>query len=512
MKWHWLLPVIGILSLIVYLSILPLGSLRGPATTDFLWRYFLAFGLYALAIVPALWHPRFDLRVIWLFAIAFRVTLLFSPPTLSDDVYRYIWDGHVQNNGVNPYAYRVGAPQLDSLSTPNRARVNNAWMASPYLPVAQLYFAVTYRLAPESAAAFQIGAVALDLATGLFVVPALRRVNLPKTNAIIYLWNPLVIVEAAHGAHVDTLMTMLMMASLWLFTWVCPRRGEASQRLSENSPPRHPGTKKSVMTLSAVLLALATLVKPVPVLLVPVVMWRWGWKRTLLYAGIAAAGILAYSGAGLGLGSELAGTGVFGATRIYLSQWNFNGGLFHWLELALTGVSTPGAAPIELAGTGGALARSIAAAALVAVLAGIGLWARRIYDARAVLQIALLPLGAYVLLATTINPWYLMPVIALLPFQADFGEAGALSRAEGGAQRTIVPGAKRSGSRRTLHIAAWIYFSAAVALSYLTYVDPNPLKWGESYEVRALEYLPLYALLAASALALWRTRRAAATA
>jgi hypothetical protein len=63
---------------------------------------------------------------------------------------------------------------------------------------------------------------------------------------------------------------------------------------------------------------------------------------------------------------------------------------------------------------------------------------------------------------------------------------------------------------RALHLSAWLYFSAAVALSYLTYLDVNPLKWGETYEVRVLEYLPFYALLLASAVALWRVRRVTA--
>ena len=476
MKLRWLLPLIGVLSLIVYLSILSLGNLRGPTTSDFLWRYFAAFGLYALAMAAALRHPRFNMTVIWLFATAFRVTLLFSPPTLSDDVYRYIWDGRVQNGGVNPYTYRVDAPELDTLSTPRRALVNHAWMASPYLPTAQVYFAITHRLAPESVAAFQLGAALFDLATGLFVMLALRRVRLPDTHAIIYLWNPLVIVEAAHGAHVDTLMTMLMMASLWLFTWARHR-----------------------VTSSAIFLALATLVKPIPALLVPILMWRWGWKRTLLYAAIVAGGILAYSGAGFGVGGEPTGTGVFGATRIYLSQWNFNAGLFHWLEAALTGVHTPGGVPVELAGMGGMLARGLMAGALLVVLAVSGLWARRIQDARTLLQLAILPLGAYVLFATTINPWYLMPVIAVLPFQEDFGEAGILSRAQRSRRALHLA--------RALHVAAWIYFSAAVALSYLTYVDPDPLRWGETYEVRTLEYLPLYALLIASGVVLWQGRR-----
>ena len=84
-------------------------------------------------------------------AVLFRVTLLFTtPPTLSTDVYRYIWDGRMTNAGVNPYAHTVDSPLLDPFDSPQRALVNHRWMASPYLPAAQAFFAAVYRLAPDS--------------------------------------------------------------------------------------------------------------------------------------------------------------------------------------------------------------------------------------------------------------------------------------------------------------------------------------------------------------------------
>jgi len=467
---RWALPVLGFGSLGVYLSIAALGDLRGPATVDFLVRDFLAFGLYALTLRAVFWTGANQMRIVWLFAILFRIALLPSPPTLSDDVYRYIWDGHVQSNGVNPYAYRVDAPELDILDTPQRARVNNAWMASPYLPVAQAYFAAAYRLAPGSVTFFQVGAAVFDLATGLFLAATLRRIGLPSTGAILYLWNPLVIVESAHGAHVDALMTMLMLAALWSIG----SRPAATTPYARGAP--------FGATVSAVVLALATLVKPVPALIVPVLMWRWGWKRTILYTAVVASGIALYAGAGLGLSGDLTGTGVFGATRIYLSRWNFNGGLYHWLEVILTGVQTPGAVPIEVAGAGGMIARVIMAGLLIACLFGVGLAARR--ERGEDVRLAPYPLAAYYLSAATVNPWYLAPLIAVLPFQ--------------------MSGADRLPAAR-LHGAAWLYFSAAVSLSYLTYVHPDPARWGETYEVRAIEYVPLYAVVL---VALWMWRQA----
>ena len=72
--------------------------------------------------------------------VSARFILLLTIPSLSDDIYRYIWDGHVAINGFSPYAFAVNDHTLDFLSIPERDLANNAWMASPYLPAAQLLF------------------------------------------------------------------------------------------------------------------------------------------------------------------------------------------------------------------------------------------------------------------------------------------------------------------------------------------------------------------------------------
>jgi alpha-1,6-mannosyltransferase len=161
---------------------------------------------YGVAVWRLLREPerRITLPLILGLAVLFRVALLFTtPPTLSTDVYRYIWDGRMANAGVNPYAHRVDSPLLDPFDSPQRALVNHKWMATPYLPAAQVFFAAVYRIAPDSPLAFQIAAVLLDLVTGWLVIDLLRRLGLPRARGLIYLWNPLVVVEFAHGAHVD---------------------------------------------------------------------------------------------------------------------------------------------------------------------------------------------------------------------------------------------------------------------------------------------------------------------
>src|SRR3989304_3084572 len=99
----------------------------------------------------------------------------------------------------------------------------------------------------------------------------------------------------------------------------------------------------------------------------------------------------------------MTGTGLFGALRIYLARWNFNGGLYHWLEALVTGYDTEGAVP---PGTPGIeIAKAISGIALLAVLGIVFLksWRRRDADGSHLWPI---PLVAYLLLTPTVHPWY----------------------------------------------------------------------------------------------------------
>jgi hypothetical protein len=418
-------------------------------------------GLACLGYGVAVWRllrgpeRRITLPLILGLAVLFRVALLFTtPPTLSTDVYRYIWDGRMANAGVNPYAHRVDSPLLDPFDSPQRALVNHKWMATPYLPAAQVFFATVYQIAPDSPLAFQIAAVLLDLVTGWLVIDLLRRLGLPRAWGLIYLWNPLVVVEFAHGAHVDALMICLMMAALW--TLIAAR----------------------FKTLSLVALTAAALTKGLPALLLPVV-WRWwGWRYTIAFAALVLVACVPFAlGAGWGLVGPFDGEGLFGALRIYAARWNFNGGLYPFLELILSGILKPGAGPPEAVGR-----RSVWAAKLVVtiilglVLLAVWLRGRRHNDSLAFLRLAMVPLAAYLLLTTTVHPWYVTLIIPLLSF---------LPAKEGEAVRT------------DRFLLPWLTFSAAVSLSYLTYLDPANLR--EYSLVRFAEYVPLYLLLLWSA-------------
>jgi alpha-1,6-mannosyltransferase len=179
-------------------------------------------------------------------------------------------------------------------------------------------------------------------------------------------------------------------------------------------------------------------------------------------------------GAGWGLTVPLSNTGLFGAIGIYASFWNYNGGLYHWLEVLLARWLELGGASVEVVGWAPTwIAKLIVATILCLVLLAVAWRSRRLGDdAVALLRLALIPLAAYLLLTTTVHPWYVTLIVPLLPFlQSRPGEATRIGR-------FLVPG---------------LYFSAVVVLSYLTYLDPAHLR---EYElVRFVEYAPLYVLL-----------------
>jgi hypothetical protein len=448
------------------LAVLPfLPGLRGPYVIPFLACYLLTAIAYTIS-VSSLKRSQPSLTLVWGFAILLRLLLLATSPSLSDDVYRYIWDGHLLNQGVNPYALPVADPALDLYDTPLRFLVNHAWMASPYLPAAQLLFAAVDRLAAQSALAYQALMALLDLSCGWLVMDLLRRLALPPQRALIYLWNPLVIVEFAHGAHVDAWMIFLSLLAFWLALRAGQARKEERWRLS-----------------SALALAAAALTKGMPLLLAPLFLQRWGWRGLVVFIAAIGAAIAPFAAnAGWGLSGALDGRGLFGALRIYATNWNYNSGFYHWLEVGLSGYQTPGAVPLDATtSTPIWIAKFISSGLILLTALGAGIWAWRLDDPDAtdhtvrtlgLLRLAILPIGGYLLFTTTVHPWYATFIVAFIPFLLPrSGETSAAGR----------------------FLWPWLYFSLVVPLSYLTYLDLQNLR--EYYLVRQIEYLPLYLLL-----------------
>ena len=410
----------------------------------------------------------------WGGAVLFRIVLLFTTPTLSDDVYRYLWDGYVANEGVSPYAHAINSPELDYLDTPQRAMANNAWMASPYLPAAQAVFFGVTAVFPLHPFFLQVAMVVFELSAAWILARLLALAIMPPHRLIIYLWNPLVIVEVAHGAHIDAWMLLLALLAVY---FALKQAEENSQQTTANSQQSTVNRQREIggslaklvdsWVLSPLFLALATLTKILPVLLLPVLFWFWNWRQRLFYGLLVVIMLLPFGlQAGWGLAGEQDGTGLFGALRIYSSQWSFNSGIFHWLETGLgkQGVNDP---------TSGA--KAILGLLFLLLITAVWLLARTRTTPRAALRLMSLPLMGYMLITPTLHPWYILILLAFLPF--------------------LTPAVEESPWLWLL-VAPWLYLSGALIFSYLTYLDP--LNFGELEWVRQLEWLPVFILLLAA--------------
>lgn len=433
----------------LYLAVLVHGDFRPRRMEPFFPIYFGAFALYALAC----WHvvqrehsgkQAASLPLIFAFGLLFNLALLPSRPTLSDDMYRYVWDGRVQAAGMNPYRYPANAPELHDLRDDAIwQRMNRHDAVTIYPPGAQMVFAATWRLFPDSVTGMKLVLIAASLAGGLLLVPLLRALGQSPERVLIYLWNPLLIFEIAHAAHVDALYLPLIVAAFWLR--VRAPQDRVSWRFEAGI---------------GVLLGLGVLVKLYPAILAPC-LWSVrtaDGRRQPRLALPAALALTVAAGYALYLAP---GVDVLGFLPTYGREF-FN--VSPIMDL-LTTQAMAHEIRWWLPGTTGMQ--------LLIVLASVGMLAFPARDARTAVLRGFWTLGIYLLFNHNLFSWYalwLLPLIAL----------------------DLLP----QGQPRLNAGLAWWVFTGTIALSYTFFVEWRVVEWAIW-----VQFAPLYALLMIAAFA-----------
>src|SRR5262249_39996194 len=150
------------------------------------------------------------LAYIFLAGMVFRATLLPLYPSLTEDPFRYRWEGKLQSAGGNPYVVRPQDPNWAGLRDGTWGSVNRKDLPTGYGPLLELVYRVTYavvsRLEPNEfrqVVWFKIPFLIFDLATSGMLALLLRELGLPLERVLIYLWSPLVVVEVWASGHND---------------------------------------------------------------------------------------------------------------------------------------------------------------------------------------------------------------------------------------------------------------------------------------------------------------------
>ncbi len=217
----------------------------------------LGAGVLYLVAIYALEHTGENRAVLWIIllgALAFRLTLFPYPPSLSTDVHRYRWDGHVQNAGWNPYAIAPTDPRLESLRDPGWAVMPAPEIPTMYPPLSELVYRFTWRVLPDPIG-FKLPFLLADLAVAAMLAGWVHWTGGRNYQLAIYAWNPLVIVEFASSGHNDALAIAAVVATLLIIR-------------------RFPAV--STLTLTA-----GALAKAFPSVLLPLALVRAGWPRKL---------------------------------------------------------------------------------------------------------------------------------------------------------------------------------------------------------------------------------------
>jgi len=312
----------------------------------------------------------FSLRFVLTLAVVLRLLVAWLPPTLSDDAYRYIWDGRLQVEGINPYNYVPSDPALDSHGDPDLlSRLNSPEFYSVYPPVSQFIFALGALAGGEDWLSTFYTIKLLLIATELAGLFLLARLAEPRM-LILYAWNPLVIMETAGQAHTESAVILFLVACLW-FAW----RGSGHW--------------------AGVALALAGWVKLYPFVLFPFLWRRFGWSA--VWPGVIAAILVAAPYA-----SPVALPHVAESLDLYVRYFEFNAGPYYALKESwrfLTGV--------DVSKTLGPAFRLIFLALLPFLYV---LDARLKWPLERAFTWAL---GAFFLLATTVHPWYILGLLAI---------------------------------------------------------------------------------------------------
>jgi alpha-1,6-mannosyltransferase len=335
----------------------------------------LVQGAVYVAAVALLWRgPSSRSVIVTVLALAtvMRLAVLPGPPYLSNDVYRYVWDGRVIAVGINPYRYIPADPHLaalrDAAIFPNINRRNYAHTIYP--PAAEaIFFAVTRVSASVTAMkAAMVGFEAIAIAALLRLLVFSGQ---PPVRIAIYAWHPLPLWEFAGSGHIDAAIVALAALALW------SRRAK-------------PGG------LTGLALAGGTLVKFYPVAIAPALWRRWDWRMPAVFAGAVLVAYLPFVGVGWG---------VFGFLPHYAIEEGLtdSGGGFYLWDIACAILAPLNRVP--------AFVYLAAAAILGAGLAVVATFRHEAVADDAIGAAALLA-GAFTLLLSPHYPWYFVWLVA----------------------------------------------------------------------------------------------------
>ncbi len=377
---------------------------------------------------------KWNLRFLLASGLLFRLIFLFALPNLSQDYFRFIWDGQLLLEGINPYLF--SPDELIQQANPVVAPLGDLYQGmgslsarnySNYPPLNQLLFAIAALIGGKGVTGplivMRMMVLIADLGILYFGRKLLKKINKSPHLILWYFLNPLVIIELSGNLHFEGVMLFFFIWALYLtaqMRWFWP----------------------------GILYGGSILLKLVPLLFLPLFLRYYGFRNSLKFYTVVAATLL------LGVWPFMAGGAggnYLNTLALWFSNFEFNAGLYNVIKEI--GVYFD-AKPWELIKSYGKISPLVT---LLVVL--LLTFLRKNKHPKVLLGSMLWALSCYYLLAPTVHPWYIISLVLLCVF-TDFRFP--------------------------------LFWSAVVILSYAAYAHPD---YEENMPLLALEYIVVIGMM-----------------
>ncbi|CAM4178978.1 hypothetical protein GILI108418_08515 [Gillisia limnaea] len=358
-------------------------------------------GLYS-AVFYLSWNIyKIEKRNFWFLAgVALLMRLIFfgAIPNLSQDFYRFIWDGRMILEGWNPYLHLPENLIKEGTVTVAQASKLYEGMGelsgsnyTNYPPLNQFIFALAGLFAGKSIlgsiVVMRVVIIAADFGVLYFGKKLLENLNLPVNRIFWYILNPFIIIELTGNLHFEGVMLFFLIWSLYLL-------------------------HKKKWILSAIVFAASVSLKLVPLLFLPLLLRYFTaensqnklnfWKLCLYYLIVVVLVIFSF----LPFLSSAFISNFSASIGLWFQKFEFNASIYYLIRWV--GFQVKGYNIIETAG-------KVLPVIVILILAGLAIF-RKNNSPQRLITTMLLGVSIYFFLSTTVHPWYIATPLLLSVF------------------------------------------------------------------------------------------------
>ncbi|MBQ4820862.1 mannosyltransferase [Aquimarina sp. MMG016] len=371
--------------------------------TDVVKMITLWTGLFIISYQLIRLNPN-NWKLLAITALLFRIIFLIAIPNLSQDFYRFIWDGRMLLEGYNPYLSLPevwiadgNAPIAQAQELYNGMGQLNGHHYTNYPPISQFCYVIAALFAGKSilgsAMVFRVLIILADVGTFFFGKKLLKSLNLPVNNIFWYTLNPFIIIELTGNLHFEAVMVFFIIWSLYLL-------------------------QKGYWYWAAIILALSVSVKLIPLLFLPLFFQKFILNRQKnldrpdltkglvkligFYSLLIITVLLTFSP----FLSEQFINNFSQTISLWFQNFEFNASIFYiirWIGYQIVGWNV-----IETAG-------KVLPLVTITILLGLTFF-RNNKTTIQLITVMVIGICSYYFLSTTIHPWYISVPLALCIF------------------------------------------------------------------------------------------------